>query len=45
VVEILTLWFENYKGPGEIDVLERASADEANRILEIASRAFEARTR
>jgi inorganic pyrophosphatase len=40
VKEILALWFENYKGPGKMEVLEFAGADEANKILQSAIREF-----
>lgn len=36
VKEILALWFENYKGPGKMEVLGFADAGEANKILRAA---------
>ncbi|MDX1396241.1 MAG: inorganic diphosphatase [Gemmatimonadota bacterium] len=42
VVEIVATWFGNYKGPGEVEVLEASGIAAALEIIEYAAGAFEA---
>lgn len=41
-LEIVELWFANYKGPGQMEFQGMADVDEANTILDDAIKSFEA---
>ncbi len=40
VTTIIETWFSSYKGPGEIEALGFAGAEEAERVLDAAIEAF-----
>jgi inorganic pyrophosphatase len=43
VTRIVEIWFENYKGPGEMESLGFGSAADARAVLATAAAAFEAK--